>query len=232
MKTVVLMPTYNEAASISETVHALRNQALAVDLLIIDDASPDGTGKIADGLANGNTFVLHRTHKAGLGAAYVAGFSWAIERGYELIIEMDADGSHRAEDLNNIIAAAANADLVLGSRWVSGGRVLGWPIHRQLISRIGNLYARLMLRTEISDMTSGFRAYKTSLLQSLELSKVSARGYAFQVEMALLADRANARIIEVPITFVERAHGNSKMTTAIVLEALWLVTKWAFHRSA
>lgn len=232
MKTIVLMPTYNEAKSISETVHALRNQALAVDLLIIDDASPDGTGKIADGLANGNTFVLHRTHKAGLGAAYVAGFGWAIERGYELIIEMDADGSHRAEDLKNIIAAAVNADLVLGSRWVSGGRVLGWPIHRQLISRIGNLYARVMLRTEISDMTSGFRAYKTSLLQSLELSKVSARGYAFQVEMALLAARANARIIEVPITFVERAHGNSKMTTAIVLEALWLVTKWAFYRSA
>jgi glycosyltransferase involved in cell wall biosynthesis len=232
MKTIVLMPTFNEAKSIGETVQSLRNQNLKVDLLIIDDASPDGTGKIADALVDTNTFVLHRTRKAGLGAAYVSGFSWALERGYELIVEMDADGSHRAEDLSKIISAAANAELVLGSRWVSGGSVVGWPVHRQLISRIGNLYARIMLRTKISDMTSGFRAYRASLLQSLELSKVSARGYAFQVEMALLAARAKSRVVEVPITFVERAHGNSKMTTAIVLEALWLVTKWAFYRSA
>jgi len=232
MRTIVLMPTFNEAMSIRETVLSLRNQNLKVDLLIIDDESPDGTGKIADELADANTYVLHRTHKAGLGAAYVAGFGWALERGYELIVEMDADGSHRAEDLLKIISAAANADLVLGSRWVSGGSVVGWPVHRQLISRIGNLYARIMLRTKISDMTSGFRAYRASLLQALELSRVSARGYAFQVEMALLAARAKSRVVEVPITFVERAHGNSKMTTAIVLEALWLVTKWAFYRSA
>lgn len=232
MKTIVLMPTFNEAKSISDTVQALRSQNLSLDLLIIDDASPDGTGKIADELSNSNTFVMHRSRKAGLGAAYVAGFGWALERGYEIIIEMDADGSHRAEDLAKIISAAANADLVLGSRWVSGGSVLGWPLQRQLISRIGNIYARIMLRTKISDMTSGFRAYRASLLHSLDLSKVSARGYAFQVEMALLSARADARVVEVPITFVERAHGNSKMTTAIVLEALWLVTKWAFYRSA
>ena len=232
MKTIVLMPTFNEAKSISDTVQALRSQNLSLDLLIIDDASPDGTGKIADELSNANTFVMHRSRKEGLGAAYVAGFGWALERGYELIIEMDADGSHRAEDLTKIISAATNADLVLGSRWVSGGSVLGWPLQRQLISRIGNIYARIMLRTKISDMTSGFRAYRASLLHTLDLSKVSARGYAFQVEMALLSARAGARVVEVPITFVERAHGNSKMTTAIVLEALWLVTKWAFYRSA
>jgi dolichol-phosphate mannosyltransferase len=234
MKTIVLMPTFNESKSITETVQALRSQNLNVDLLIIDDASPDGTGEIADALAKANesTFVMHRKQKAGLGAAYVAGFGWALERGYELIVEMDADGSHRAEDLSKIISAAADAELVLGSRWVSGGSVVGWPMHRQLISRIGNLYARIMLRTMISDMTSGFRAYRASLLQSLELSKVSARGYAFQVEMALIAVRKKSRVVEVPITFVERAHGYSKMTTAIVLEALWLVTKWGFYRSA
>jgi dolichol-phosphate mannosyltransferase len=176
--------------------------------------------------------VLHRKDKQGLGLAYLDGFSWAKTRGYEAVVEMDADGSHLATDLQAILHKLETSDLVLGSRWVAGGAVLNWPAYRKAISRIGNFYARMMLRTGINDMTSGFRAFKMSSLNELDLSGIAARGYAFQVEMALRVKRAGGIVAEVPITFVEREHGVSKMTTAIVVEALWLVTKWGFYRSA
>lgn len=226
------MPTFNEIDSLKISVQALRDSANDVDLLIVDDNSPDGTGKLADSLTDRRTFVLHRESKAGLGAAYLAGFAWAKKNGYEAVVEMDADGSHRAEDLAKLLSGIQNADLVIGSRWVPGGKVENWPAYRIAISKLGNSYARFMLRTKIQDMTAGFRVYRISFLDRLDLAGVAARGYAFQVEMALRSVKAGGVVLEVPIVFVERAHGRSKMTTAIVLEALWLVTKWAFYRSA
>ena len=238
MKTLVIMPTFNEAASLGSTVQVLMESAAKFDLLIVDDNSPDGTGLLADELAaqsslkNNRIFVLHRSNKDGLGAAYLEGFAWAFARDYEVVVEMDADGSHRAKDLPNILKAAEKADLVIGSRWIPGGAVVNWPWYRKLISRAGNFYARAMLHTNINDMTAGYRAYKTDFLKQLNLGGVAARGYAFQVEMALRVLRSGGVVVEVPITFVERSIGKSKMTTAIVLEALWLVTKWSFYRSA
>lgn len=232
MKAIVLMPTFNEVDNLATSIAALRAVLPQIDLLIIDDNSPDGTKEVAKKHLDDHTFLMERTKKTGLGDAYIAGIDWALNRDYQLLIEMDADGSHLASDLPALIAAAEHNDLVLGSRWVSGGEVTGWPMHRKLISKIGNRYAKFMLRTGLNDMTSGFRVYRASLLRDLNLKTVSARGYAFQVEMALRSFRAGASVVEVPITFVERAHGNSKMTTAIVLEALWLVTKWGIYRSA
>ena len=234
MKTLVLMPTFNEIESLAHSVAELREVCPEVDLLVIDDNSPDGTGHLADRLAakDSQISVLHRSEKGGLGAAYLSGFSWAIERGYETVVEMDADGSHRAIDLPKILEKAKTADLVIGSRWITGGAVVNWPAHRKAISKLGNLYANLMLRTGIKDMTAGFRAFNVEFLKALNLDGVAARGYAFQVEMALRSKRAGGSVVEVPITFVERTLGTSKMTTAIVLEALWLVTKWGFYKSA
>ncbi|WP_216641752.1 polyprenol monophosphomannose synthase [Rhodoluna limnophila] len=234
MRTLVLMPTFNEIESLAHSVAELREVCPQVDLLIIDDNSPDGTGHLADRLAakDPQISVLHRSEKGGLGAAYLSGFGLAIDRGYEIVIEMDADGSHRAIDLPKILEKAQTADLVIGSRWIPGGAVVNWPAHRKAISKIGNLYANLMLRTGIKDMTAGFRAFNVEFLKGLNLEGIAARGYAFQVEMALRSKRAGGEVVEVPITFVERTLGSSKMTTAIVLEALWLVTKWGFYRSA
>ena len=232
MKTLILMPTFNEMASLKFTIDTVRKENLDVDLLIIDDNSPDGTGQLADSLSDERTFVLHRKDKQGLGLAYLDGFEWAKTRGYEAVVEMDADGSHLASDLHSILKKLSSSDLVLGSRWISGGAVLNWPAYRKAISRIGNFYARLMLRTGINDMTSGYRAFRLSFLKEMDLTGIASRGYAFQVEMALRVKRAGGVVTEVPITFVEREHGVSKMTTAIVLEALWLVTKWGFYRSA
>lgn len=232
MKTLVIMPTYNEVESLSFSINSIRELELELDVLIVDDNSPDGTGHLADQLSNSKTFVLHRKAKDGLGAAYLAGFNWAISKDYEVVIEMDADGSHQAKDLQKILDQVENADLVLGSRWVNGGEVVNWPWYRRMISRAGNRYAKQMLGTKINDMTSGFRAFRVEFLKTLELEGVAARGYGFQVEMALRTHRAGGRIIEVPIVFIERNFGRSKMTTAIVLEALWLVTKWSFYKSA
>jgi len=232
LKTLVIMPTYNEVESLSFSINSIRELELELDVLIVDDNSPDGTGHLADQLSNSKTFVLHRKAKDGLGAAYLAGFNWAISKDYEVVIEMDADGSHQAKDLQKILDQVENADLVLGSRWVNGGEVVNWPWYRRMISRAGNRYAKQMLGTKINDMTSGFRAFRVEFLKTLELEGVAARGYGFQVEMALRTHRAGGRIIEVPIVFIERNFGRSKMTTAIVLEALWLVTKWSFYKSA
>lgn len=231
MNTLVIMPTYNEAQSITEIVRNLLNTVSEIDLLIVDDNSPDGTGKLADEIAaqNSRVSVLHRKEKNGLGPAYLAGFAWAFERSYEFVIEMDADGSHRAEDLPKLLVRAPFNDLVIGSRWVRGGKVLNWPLSRQIISRTGNTYARVMLRTGVRDITAGFRVYRASFLKSLDLANIASAGYSFQVELAWRTFKANGRIEEVPIIFVERAHGNSKMNNRIVLEALWRVTKWGFE---
>lgn len=232
MKNLVIMPTYNEVANLEHSVSELFAHNSDVDLLVVDDNSPDGTGALADRLAAGNNriHVLHRTVKGGLGPAYLAGFSWGQERGYDRLIEMDADGSHRAVDLPKLLARAGEADLVIGSRWIPGGKVVNWPLHRQAISRLGNLYVNFMLGTGVRDMTAGFRVYSASLLRELNLTAISAYGYSFQVEMAWRTIQQKARVIEVPITFVEREQGESKMTTKIVFEALWLVTKWGLAR--
>jgi dolichol-phosphate mannosyltransferase len=227
---LVIMPTYNESLNLRHSVEELFKFNPNVSLLIVDDNSPDGTGELADELAKqfGETHVLHRTAKNGLGPAYLAGFKWAFERGFDRIVEMDADGSHRAEDLPMLLAE--DADLVIGSRWVSGGRVLNWPFMRKAISRTGNLYTRVMLGTSVRDMTAGFRVYRRSLLEQLELEKISSHGYSFQVEMAWRSLQKKASVKEVAIVFVERELGSSKMNSAIVLEALWLVTKWGVAR--
>lgn len=229
---LVIMPTFNEIANLSHSVEDLFLHNPNVDLLIVDDNSPDGTGELADELAanDGRIAVLHRQEKQGLGPAYLAGFQVAFEKNYEFIIEMDADGSHRAIDLPKLISASAYSDLVIGSRWIAGGSVLNWPAHRKAISKIGNLYTLLMLRTKIRDMTAGFRIYRTDLLKRLDLDSVASHGYSFQVEMALRTVQQNAKVVEVPITFIEREQGVSKMTGAIVGEALWLVTKWGIAR--
>jgi dolichol-phosphate mannosyltransferase len=226
------MPTYNEAENIGTIAGHLLATVPEVSLLIVDDNSPDGTGKIADAMATENprVHVLHRTEKNGLGPAYLAGFGWGFEHDFDYLVEMDADGSHRAEDLIRMLAVAPNNDLVIGSRWVRGGKVVNWPLSRQLISRTGNIYARVLLGAGIRDITAGFRVFRASFLKSLDLNAVASAGYSFQVEMAWRCFKAKARIQEVPITFVERAVGYSKMSKKIVFEALWRVTQWGFER--
>jgi dolichol-phosphate mannosyltransferase len=231
-KYLVIMPTYNEIQNLRISVEELFKHNADVDLLIVDDNSPDGTGALADQISAQlpNVTVLHRQTKNGLGPAYLAGFDYAFEKGYEYVIEMDADGSHRAIDLPKLICQSTAADLVIGSRWCEGGAVLNWPAHRKAISKIGNWYTGIMLNSPIRDMTAGFRIYKTSLLKKLDLKTVSSHGYSFQVEMAWRSLASNAVTVESPITFVEREQGVSKMTASIVAEALWLVTKWGILR--
>ena len=232
MKTLVIMPTYNESMNLEHSVTELFRHNPDVNLLIVDDNSPDGTGDIADRLASTDKriSVLHREGKGGLAGAYLAGFAWGIERGFEYLVEMDADGSHRSADLPALLAKASTSDLVIGSRWTRGGRVENWPWHRLILSRGGNIYARIMLASKVHDMTAGFRVYKASLLNRLNLADLNARGYSFQVEMTLKAQNVGAQITEVPITFIERAHGVSKMSQSIVIEAMLLVTKLGLKR--
>ncbi|MFE9188521.1 polyprenol monophosphomannose synthase [Micromonospora sp. NPDC007208] len=227
-RVLVVIPTYNEADNIAVIVGRVRRAAPAVQILIADDNSPDGTGAIADALADGDAHVqvLHRHGKEGLGAAYLAGFGWARERGYQAVVEMDADGSHAPEDLPALLAAARDADVVIGSRWTRGARVLNWPLRRLLLSRGGNLYARLALGMPVSDATGGYRVYRISALDAIDLGSVTSQGYSFQVELSRLAHRAGVRIVEVPITFAERERGDSKMSPKIVAEALWRITAW------
>jgi dolichol-phosphate mannosyltransferase len=205
----------------------------AANVLVADDGSPDGTGKIADELAirDNRVHVLHRTEKAGLGAAYIAGFQWGLERGYDVLVEMDADGSHAPEQLPRLLAALREADLALGSRWVAGGTVVNWPMSRELLSRSANIYTRVALGIPVRDATGGYRAYRRQVLESIDLADVSSQGYCFQVDLAWRAVLAGFRVVEVPITFADRERGESKMSGTIVREALWRVTQWgARHR--
>jgi dolichol-phosphate mannosyltransferase len=233
-RVLVIVPTYDERQNLPGALERLRAHAPDADVLVVDDGSPDGTGELAEKIAERETaddgtrrvHVLHRAGKLGLGTAYVAGFRWALERAYDVVVEMDADGSHRAEDLPALLRGIADADLVLGSRWVPGGRVLNWPVSRHVLSRGANTYTRLVLGIPLRDATGGFRAYRAELLGALELSDIASQGYCFQVDMAWRAVRSGARVVEVPITFVERELGQSKMSRAIVLEALVSVTRW------
>jgi dolichol-phosphate mannosyltransferase len=228
---LVVIPTYNEAATIRKAVERVRSVVPAAEVLVVDDASPDGTGEIADGLAalDPNVHVLHRSRKEGLGVAYVAAFRWGLERDFDTLVEIDADGSHQPEELPRLLAALPNADLVLGSRYVPGGRVVDWPWHRELLSRGGNLYTRLLLGMPLHDATGGYRAFRASALRQLSLDTVASAGYCFQVDLAWRAVRAGLRVVEVPITFVERTEGTSKMSGSIVREALWQVTRWGIR---
>lgn len=232
MKAIILMPTYNEAETLERTVSDVFSWVPDIDLLVIDDNSPDGTGAIADRLAlqNPKISVLHRHKKCGLGDAYIAGFMQCLELGYTHLIEMDADGSHRAEDLKKLLAVATEADLIIGSRWISGGEVANWSKMRQAISRTGNRYAAWALRSKVHDLTSGFRIYSADLLRKLPLTKMQAHGYAFQVEMTHRAELLGAEIVEVPIRFVEREGGVSKMNFWIVVEAFLLCSIWGIFR--
>jgi len=232
LKTLVIMPTYNELESLPITLTQVLEANPEVDFLVVDDNSPDGTGALADSIAlkNPRVSVLHRKTKDGLGGAYLTGFQWGFEQGYQYLVEMDADGSHRPQDLPRLLAQAPKADLVIGSRWTTGGSVENWPLYRKAISRVGTFYAGIMLGSKVKDMTAGFRVYNTEFLKNLDLAGVNARGYGFQVEMTWRTENAGGVIVEVPITFVERTLGASKMSTGIVLEALWLVTKWAFKK--
>jgi len=226
------MPTFNEAGNLQHAVEELFKFDHEVHLLIVDDDSPDGTGKIADELASGDKriSVMHRKEKQGLGAAYIAGFRYAFERDYEYVVEMDADGSHRAQDLPKLLAVCGSNDLVIGSRYVKGGQTQNWPMHRQWLSRGGNLYAKLMLGSKLNDMTAGFRVFNVEFLKKMNLDTINARGYSFQIEMAYRTIQSRGRTAEVPIVFVEREIGESKMSKDIVTEALILMTKFGIKR--
>ena len=228
----MIIPTYNEIDNIDIAVAAVRISTPEIDVLIADDNSPDGTGERADEIAaiDHHVQVLHRTGKEGLGAAYLAAFQWAKEQSYDVVVEMDADGSHRAVDLPALLNALVDADVVLGSRWIKGGRVVNWPKRREFLSRGGNLYTRVWLGMPISDATGGFRAFRIAALDAIGLDAVQSQGYCFQVDMAWRAVQANLRVTEVPIVFVERERGESKMDQAIVKEALKRVTQWGINK--
>ncbi len=232
-RVLVVMPTYNEAENLERIVKRLRTAVPTADVLVADDTSPDGTGSIADGLAESDpqVRVLHRPHKNGLGTAYREGFAWGLESGYDVLCEMDADGSHQPEALPSLLDRLHTADLVIGSRWVPGGRVENWPLPRQLLSRTANLYARLALGLPLGDATAGFRAFRRATLQGIDLHEVASQGYCFQIELAWRAYRQGFRISEVPIVFLERERGASKMDSAVMAESLRRVTAWgARHR--
>jgi dolichol-phosphate mannosyltransferase len=232
-RTLVVVPTYNEAENLPGLIGSLRRFAADADVLVVDDASPDGTGAVADALAAADdaVHVLHRTAKEGLGVAYRAGFAWGLARPeYQWFVEMDADGSHRPAELRRLRNAAFAADLVIGSRWVKGGRVIDWPASRRLISRAGTAYARIMLRLPVRDATAGFRVLSRRALEQVSLDSIASHGYCFQIDVTRRVCDAGLPVVEVPVTFVERRLGASKMTLGIVAEALWRVTLWGLQR--
>ncbi|GHH34574.1 polyprenol monophosphomannose synthase [Lentzea cavernae] len=229
---LVVIPTYNERDNIGKIVKRLHTALPDVHVLVVDDGSPDGTGQLADEMAaaDDRVHVMHRTEKAGLGAAYVAGFQWALERDYGVICEMDADGSHAPEQLHRLLDALPKADLVLGSRWVPGGEVVNWPAQRKFLSLGGSLYSRLALGANVRDMTGGYRAFRADTLRKLNLASVASAGYCFQIDLLWRTLELGFRVREVPITFLEREFGESKMSGNIVREALIRVTKWGLRR--
>lgn len=225
---LVVIPTYNEVENLPRIVARLRSAVPEADILVADDNSPDGTARVADELAakDSQIHVMHRLGKEGLGAAYLAGFSWALENGYDVVVEMDADGSHQPEQLPLLLDALRDADLVLGSRWVPGGTVVNWPKSREILSKGGNWYTRKALKIPLGDATGGYRAFRASTLRALDLDGVGSAGYIFQVDLAYRTMKNGMRVKEVPIEFVEREVGDSKMNRKIVSEALWRVTVW------
>jgi dolichol-phosphate mannosyltransferase len=227
-KLLVIIPTYNESENIEPIVARLLTAVPGAHVLVADDASPDGTGKLAETLADADPriHVLHRPAKQGLGAAYVAGFTWGLERGYQVLVEMDADGSHAPEQLPRLLKVLDSADVALGSRYVPGGAVVNWSKRRELLSRGGNLYVRLALGVTLRDATGGYRAFRRNVLEAIDYRAVVSQGYCFQVDLAWRALRAGFRVVEVPITFAEREHGESKMSGAIVREAFLRVGTW------
>jgi dolichol-phosphate mannosyltransferase len=231
-KILVIIPTYDELANIDRIITRVRAAVPSADVLVADDNSPDGTGRRADELAalDPQIHVLHRAGKEGLGAAYLAGFAWALERDYGVIVEMDADGSHQPEQLPRLLDRLRTADLVLGSRWVPGGSVVNWPLARKLISRGGTTYARLALGVDLHDITGGYRAFRRTTLEGIGLDDVESQGYCFQIDLAYRAVSRGFRVAEVPIEFVERELGTSKMSNRIVIEAFAKVTAWGYDK--
>ena len=225
---LVIIPTYNESESLPVVLERLRRAVPEAHVLVADDNSPDGTGALADALAaqDDHVHVLYRAGKEGLGKAYLAGFAWGLERGYDVIVEMDADGSHRPEELPRLLAQIPHADVVLGSRWVPGGSVVNWPASRRVLSQGGSLYTRLALGIPTRDATGGYRAYRASALRALDLDTVESNGYCFQIDLLWRALQRGLVVREVPITFVEREAGTSKMSGRIVREALVNVARW------
>jgi len=231
VRALAVVPTYNEIATLERVVRRSLAASPGLHVLVVDDASPDGTGQLADALAaaDDRVAVLHRPGKGGLGPAYRAGFAWGLERGYEALCEMDADLSHDPADLPRLIGALENADLAIGSRYVPGGAVVDWPPYRLALSSVGNRYVHLMTGLPVADATSGFRAFRRSVLETLDLSTVLSDGYSFQLEMVLRTWRAGFRVVELPITFTERSEGASKISRQIVIEAVWRTARWGLQ---
>lgn len=234
MRVLTIIPTYNEAESLPGTLQRLRAAVPESDVLVVDDNSPDGTGVWADAQAakDEQVFVLHRQVKDGLGGAYIAGFHWGLQQGYDVLVEMDADGSHQPEQLPRLLQAIDEADLVIGSRRVPGGKMVNWPWYRKLLSIGGSLYPQILLGLRLTDITAGFRAYRATTLQEMDLDAVQSKGYGFQVDMTFRTAQLGKRIVEVPITFAEREFGESKMSGNIITEALVNVTKWGLAARA
>ncbi|TYL56053.1 polyprenol monophosphomannose synthase [Nocardioides sp. BGMRC 2183] len=230
-RVVMVMPTFNEADNLAWIVDRLLAAQPGVEVLVVDDSSPDGTGRIADELtdAHPRVHVLHRTAKGGLGAAYLAGFAWALQEGFDVIGEMDADGSHQPEQLHRLLDALGEADLVIGSRWVPGGSVVNWPWQRELLSRGGNLYVRLLLGIDVRDATAGFRLYRRTTLEKIRLDEVRSTGYVFQTDLVARTLHAGLTVREVPIEFVERVRGASKMSGQVAAESLRRITAWGLR---
>ena len=232
-RVLVIIPTYNEAENVGPITARLRAAVPQADILIADDNSPDGTGALADELAAADDHikVLHRAGKQGLGAAYLAGFDWGLQRGYDVLVEHDADGSHRPEQLPALLERLKTADVVKGSRWVKGGRVVNWPFTRELLSRGGNLWVKFWLGLPVAAAPGGFAAWRATTLRGMELSGVQAAGYGFQVDLAWRAVKNGFTVAEVPIEFEDRKYGESKMSQRIVIEAMLLTTRWGIaHR--
>ena len=229
MNTLVILPTYNEAGNITRLFKELKEKFSDIDILHIDDNSPDGTAEIALEYGLSNFRQIRNFRKMGLGSAYRQGFQWAIERNYKYVITMDSDGSHQIKELEPLLEAIDNYDLVIGTRWMPRGRVVNWPLYRQLISKFGTWYAKKALKLPYRDLTSGFRVYRCSMLKKLNLGKLDSKGYVFQIQMVEEIAKNSGRIKEVPITFVERTQGRSKMTGRIALEAFIWITKKALR---
>ena len=230
-RVLVLVPTYDERENLPVIVERIRSAVPDADILVLDDNSPDGTGQLADEMAaaDAHVHVMHRRGKEGLGKAYLAGFAWGLERGYDALVEIDADGSHPAEELPAMLALAADADLVIGSRWIKGGSVVNWPKNREILSRGANVYVQAMLGTRVHDATAGFRVYRATLLRQIDLASVTSAGYGFQIDLTWRSIRAGARIVEHPIRFSERELGTSKMSGNIISEALLAVAGWGLE---